>query len=321
MKKLFVTLAIASLSALSAVSATTITENFSTDPLLDGWQVFGDTNLFQWDSTDQNLDVTWNSTNQNSYFYHPLGTVVTRNYDFSIAFDLQLNVAQASGYGFELAVGFLNLSEATNTDFNRSTGENSPDLVEFDYFPDVGYGPTVWPLFVDSNSDFNYNGVSDYAIYAPNIGDWYHIVMTYTASNQTMVTTMTNFEQTSGIAIIDPLDSFFTDFRADTISISSYQDDGLGDSIFAQGVLGNLAITLTPPPIQDFCGNFSNGVWQVQFISQTNWLYTLQRTTDLQTWNCVSNSISIPGNGTNLFLQDTNAPVDKGFYRVRADQP
>ena len=27
-------------------------------------------------------------------------------------------------------------------------------------------------------------------------GDWYHIVMTYTASNQTMVTTMTNFEQT-----------------------------------------------------------------------------------------------------------------------------
>src|ERR1700733_11120499 len=200
-------LAIAGLFVLSvaSVNANTIVERFTTDPSLDGWQVFGDTNLFHWDSTNQNLDVTWDSSQTNSYFYKPLGTIVTRNDDFSIAFDLQLNVAEASGYGFELAVGFLNLTEATNTNFNRSTGENSPNLVEFDYFPDVGYGPTVWPVFVDTNSDFNYNGASDYAIYAPNPGDWYHVVMTYTASNQTMVTTMTNFEQTSGITIIDPL--------------------------------------------------------------------------------------------------------------------
>src|SRR5258708_6701764 len=74
MKKLFITLAIASLSVLSVVRATTIAENFSADPLLDGWQVFGDTNQFQWNSTDQNLDVTWDSTKPNSFFYHPLGT-------------------------------------------------------------------------------------------------------------------------------------------------------------------------------------------------------------------------------------------------------
>ncbi len=74
-----------------------------------------------------------------------------------------------------------------------------------------------------------------------------------------------------------------------------------------------------PPPIQNFTGNFSNGVWRVQFISQTNWLYTLQRTADLQTWTDVS--ISTFGNGTNLFLQDTKATSDKSFYRVRADLP
>ena len=154
----------------------------------------------------------------NSYFYHPLGTILTRDDDFSLAFDLQLNDAEASGYGFELAIGFLNLAEATSTNFNRSSGEggNSPDLVEFTYFPDAGYGPTVWPVFVDTNSDFNWNGASDYAIYAPNLGDWYHIVMTYTASNQTMVTTMTNFEQTSGVTIIDPLDLTNADILSPT---------------------------------------------------------------------------------------------------------
>jgi hypothetical protein len=72
-------------------------------------------------------------------------------------------------------------------------------------------------------------------------------------------------------------------------------------------------------PIQDLSGNFSNDVWQVQFISQTNWLYTLQCSADLQTWTDVS--ISTSGSGTNLFLQDTNAPADKEFYRVSAQKP
>jgi hypothetical protein len=78
-------------------------------------------------------------------------------------------------------------------------------------------------------------------------------------------------------------------------------------------------VTVPPPPIQDLSGNFSNRVWQVQFISQTNWLYTLESTPDFQSWTDVS--ISTSGNGTNLFLQDTNVPSGKTFYRVRADRP
>ncbi len=301
------------------VGATGIAENFSTNPLHNGWQVFGDTNLFQWDSTNHNLAVTWDSSQTNSYFYHPLGTILTRNDDFSLEFDLQLNDAEAGGYGFELAIGFLNLAEATSTNFNRGTGANSPDLVEFTYFPDVGYGPTLWPVLVDTNSLFNWNGDSDYAIYAPILGDWYHIVMTYTASNQTLVTTMTNFEQTSGITIINQLMTNFTDFRMDTISINSYQDDGWGDSIYAQGVMDNFVVTVPPPPIQNLAGAFSNGVWQVQFSSQSDWLYTLERSTDFQSWTAVSPAT--PGNGTNLVLPDTNQPADRAYYRVRAEQP
>jgi hypothetical protein len=83
----------------------------------------------------------------------------------------------------------------------------------------------------------------------------------------------------------------------------------------------NIVITLPPPPVQNLTGAFSNNVWQAQFISQSNWLYTLQRSANLQSWNNVSASTSISGNGTNLFLPDNNPPPDKLFYRVRADRP
>ena len=325
-KLLFVLPALAGWLALPVARATVITEDFTNDPSQAGWQIFGDTSLFQWDPANHNLEVTWDSSQPNSYFYHRLGTILTRDDDFSVAFDLQLNDVEAGGYGFELAAGLLNLAEATSTNFNRSSGEggNSPDLVELTYFPDVGYGPTLWPVFIDTNSDFNYNGASDYAIFAPAPGDWYHIVMTYTASNETMVTTMTNFEQTAGVTIIDPLnltnaDYPFTDFRVDTISINSYRDDGLGDSIYAQGVLDNFVVTLPPPPIQNLTGAFSNGVWQVQFSSRSNWLYTLQRAVDFRSWTNVLPTV--PGNATNLFLQDANPPPDKAFYRVYAQRP
>lgn len=313
----------AGLLIVSSARAVTFTENFKNDPAQNGWQIYGNTNLFQWDSTNDDMNVTWDSSQTNSYFYHSLGTTLTRNDNFTIAFDLELSEAEASGYGFELAIGLLNISEATNADFQRSTGANSPDLVEFDYFPDVGYGATVWPLFVDTNSLFNYNGPSDYAIYAPNLDDWYHIVMSYAASDQTMVTTMTNFEQTSGITIVDPIMPYsatnsvnFTDFRVDTLSISSYRDDGQGDSIYARGAVGNFALTL-PPAVRNLTDTYSNGVARIQFGAYTQWSYTLQRSTNLVSWNSILSATN--GTGDVFTLCDTNAPATEAFYRVQSN--
>src|SRR5208283_6185793 len=101
--------AIASLFVLSmaCVNANTIVERFTTDPALDGWQIFGDTNLFQWDSTNQNLAVTWDSSQTNSYFYHPLGATFTKADSFCVLFDLNLTDVDVTGY-FELAVGLCN---------------------------------------------------------------------------------------------------------------------------------------------------------------------------------------------------------------------
>ena len=76
------------LVAASISGAATIEEDFSGNPQQDGWKIFGDTNLFHWDATNQNLEVTWDSSQTNSYFYYALGTILARDDNFHLSFDL-----------------------------------------------------------------------------------------------------------------------------------------------------------------------------------------------------------------------------------------
>jgi hypothetical protein len=309
-------------------SATVIAEDFVFDPLQNGWRIFGDTNLFRWNATNQNLEVTWDSSQPNSYFYHPLGTILSRQDDFSLAFDLRLNDigpgpdTNKAGT-FPIAIGLLNLDEATQTNFLRGTGNNSPDLAEFAYFWDSGFGATTWPTFVDTNSTFNYNNARDYAIFALAPDDTFHVVMTYTASNQTVVATVTNFEQTSGVRITQLLNTNLADFRLGAISISSYNDAGqdpqYAGSVLAHGTVDNVVVTVPTPPVQNLVVLLTNKLWQVQFVARTNWLYTLERTSDFTSWA----TASAPTTGVNgpLSLADTNSGLPNAFYRVRANRP
>jgi len=130
--------------------AAIITEDFTNDPLAHGWRILGDTNLFIWNATSHNLNVTWDSSRPNSYFYLPLRTILNRDDDFSLALDLQLTdfavgVNSNKPSTFELAFGFLNSTQATTTNFFRGNGFDSPNLVEFDFFPEGQFAPTVWP--------------------------------------------------------------------------------------------------------------------------------------------------------------------------------
>ena len=71
--------------------------------------------------------------------------------------------------------------------------------------------------------------------------------------------------------------------------------------------------------VKNFGGGWQSGQWQAQFISCTNWNYTLERSTNLQTWSTVTNGV--PGNGVSLNISDLAPPTNQAFYRVRADQP
>jgi hypothetical protein len=321
-------LVLAGLSAVSLVRAATFTENFTADPARDGWQIFGDTNLFQWDSTNHDLAVTWDSSQPNSYFYRNLGNILAKDDDFQISFDLEFSTIAAGVNpdkpdAIQVGVGFLNFDDATSTNFIR--GLSPLNVAEFDYFPyfdDPMFGPvnpSVSPVIVSSN--YNYYGAFGYFFTMTN-GVSYHVQTTYTSSNTTLVTIVTPTGQTNVLAtaVTAPPVPDGDDFRVDTFSISSYGDAGdFYDSLFAQGTVANVVVTIPPPPVQNLAIGLSNGVWQTQFSSRTNWLYTLQSTADLSSWQTAS--VTTGGTGATLVLQDTNPPAARAFYRVSAARP
>jgi len=110
----------------------------------------------------------------------------------------------------------------------------------------------------------------------------------------------------------------FLGFRVDHVAIASYSDINGWGSLLGDGLVDNLTVTATPRAAQRVSGSFvTSGVWQAQFFSHSNWLYTLERTTNFQSWIPISETRQ--GNENDMVLQDTNAPATRAFYRVRAD--
>jgi hypothetical protein len=320
--------------------AVTITENFSSDPLGRGWTVFGNTNLFQWDATNQNLRVTWDSSQPNSYFYHSLGTMLDRQDDFSIEFDLNLSdIAGGTEPGttgpMQIGLGFLNFQAAINSSFMRGGWGSAPNVVEFDYYPwgYFEYGGVIYDSPAAALPSLS--PASGYVSAPAHVASYdrelptnqtIHVTMTFTASNQTVAASVaTNgvLVPLPGIVLTDTNDSAFTatdDYHVNIFSISSYSSLGaFGSSVLGHGTVDNLAVTVLPPPVQNVTGGFTNSVWCVEFLSSSNWLYTLERTTDFQSWTNISPTA--PGTAMVLSLQDTNRPESGAFYRVRAERP
>lgn len=310
-----IAIALVSLSVASiAFGETIINEKFSSDPAQNGWQIFGDTNLFAWDSTNKVLDVTWDSTQPNSYYYHPLGATFTQADSFCVVIDLQLNDAVAPGYGSELGIGLLNFSDSTNSNYLRTWG-TLPNVFEFDYFPPDDYGDPASEdaSFVDAEANFYF----PYDNLNLNPGTAYHILLLHPANMATITGEIfTNGQRMTSLPFVysDVPTNDSGAFQIDTLSISSYAGNGYGD-ILAHGSVSKVAFA-SPLPISLIQAPAAG---QVQFASDTNWLYTLEQTADFQSWPAAAPAVF--GNGTNLILQATNLPADKSFYRVRADLP
>jgi hypothetical protein len=301
--------AIAALFVVSTVHATLLREKFETDPARDGWQVFGDTNLFAWDSTNHVLDVTWDSTQSNSYFYLPLGRTYTEADGFCVLFDLQLADASATVYGSELAVGLFQFTSATNANFSR-TGGTLPNVWEFDYFPPDTEGdePSLDATLVDANENFYFQYVNSLL----NTGVTYRVVLVHRPGDPGI----SGEVFTNGQLMSSLYKSYGSagSFQVDTLAIMNYSDNGYGD-ILAHGTVDDLAFA-TPVPVNMIQ---ATGAGQVWFASDTNWLYRLEGSQDYQSWTAATPPT--PGNGTNLWLEATNASPTWSAYRVRADLP
>ena len=306
-------LVIATLFCASVGNAMLVREKFTTDPALDGWQIFGDANLFQWNSANRVLDVTWDSSRTNSYFYHPLGATFTKADSFCVLFDLNLTDVDATNY-FQLAIGLCNFAEASSPGFSRANVA-SPDLFEFDYYPDGpnSWGPSIDATLVDANSKFYF---SFDATQPMANGVTYRVVLIHRAG-ESSISGMVFTNGQVFTKLPKPYSNGPDDFRVDTLAVCNYTttDDSYGDSLLAHGSVGNLAFA-SPLPVGLL---ESTAAGQVQFVSDTNWLYTLEASADFEAWTTAAPPVL--GSGTNLLLQATNPPADALFYRVRADLP
>jgi hypothetical protein len=92
---------------------------------------------------------------------------------------------------------------------------------------------------------------------------------------------------------------------------------GFPCSVTAHGIVKNILVTGPPPPVTYLTGSLTNGIWRVQFGSRTNWNYTLEKSSDLQSWSPLAPALG--GTGGQMILQDTNAPQQSQYYRVSAN--
>lgn len=309
--------------------AVTFSETFASEPAQNGWKIFGNTNQFVWDSTNQNLRVFWDSAKSNSYFHRSLGTILAREDDFALSFDLTFESYAGGVYtnrpgAMQAAIGFLNLTDATQTNFSRGSGANSTvgprNLVEFDFFPAFeGFSSTIAQTVIGTNSqpfgDWGYNHDN---LLEMDPGKTFHIAMNYQANTRTLTTVVTTngiqYGTTQNITM-----AAHVDFRLTSLAISCYNHQNSLDSLLATGRVDNISMTTPPSPIQNLTGQFAGSNWQAQFTSRTNWLYTLERTTNYNSWS--NASATTPGNGTTLILQDLTPPALNAAYRVRAQRP
>ena len=312
------------LTAATPLAAAVLQEDFASDPAARGWRTFGNAALFRWDAAGQQLAVTWDSSQTNSYYYRPLGTVLSKDDSFQMGFTLQLHDMDVGPnpdkpFTFEIAVGLLHIRSATNSSFLRGTGRSSPNLVELDYFPDSGFGATLSPTIVSSSNRFQSSFTFPFEL---TRGDWFDFELHYSATNQTLTTRVRRNGEAAAAVKDVTLGVNFGDFRVDTLAVSSYSDAGAGGSVLAHGQIDQFTLTYPDPPSVALAGGVTGtGVFEARFIGEPGWTYTLERTTDWTTWEPAAASVEGTG-GTQPLIDErgTVSSLTPAFYRLRQDR-
>ena len=291
-------------------------EDFSADFLPSSWVVYGDESLFEWNAEAGVLAVTWDSEKPNSSFYRPLGLVLTEADAFAFTFDIALDevkVGHLDGqpYTFEVAVGLVDIESAKGDGLSRGTGSDSPNLVEWNYFPDTGFGATVSPAIASGKSQFAAGFTFPAAL---AVGEKYSVRMEYNPGERTLKTFMLeNSKAWKGIQSVKLQDDF-SGFAVDAFSISSYTAKGTESSLFATGTVDNLAIAVNRSQPRIVGARLIDGQWRARTFGFATADYLLERSADLHDWQAVGNGVR--SDGFYLRLIDEESLDGGWFYRL-----
>ena len=291
-------------------------EDFSVDPLASSWVVHGDESLFEWNAEAGVLAVTWDSEKPNSSFYRPLGLVVTEADAFAFTFEIALDEVKAGHldgqpYTFEVAVGLVDIESAKADELSRGTGSDSPNLVEWNYFPDTGFGATVSPVITSGKSQFAAGFTFPAALAA---GGKYSVRMEYDPGERTLKTFMLENSKAWKEIQSVKLQDDFSGFAVDAFSISSYTAKGTESSLFATGTVDNLAIAVDRSQPRIVGARLIDGQWRARTFGFAAADYLLERSADLHDWQPVGNGVL--SDGFYFRLIDEEPPDGGGFYRL-----
>ena len=291
-------------------------ENFSANPLANGWAAHGDESLFEWDAEGGALAVTWDSEKPNSNFHRPLGLTLTEADTFAFAFDIALDEVKAGHldgqpYTFEIAVGLMSIESGKADGFSRGTGTDSPNLVEWDYFPDTGFGATISPAIASGKSQF----AAGFTFPAELVvGKKYSVRMEYDPAERTLKTFMLENDKAWKTIKTVALADDFVGFAVDAFSISSYTAKGSKSSLLANGSVDNLAIGVGRSKPRIVNTRLADGQWTARSFGYGTADYLLERSADLRGWQPVRNGVR--EDGFYLRLIDENPSLGDGFYRL-----
>lgn len=302
----------------------TRSSDFSSSP--SEWKVFGDTSLFSWNATEQNVSVTWDSSQSNSYFYLPLPMSLTRGDDFRFQFSLQfssieIGVDPLKPYTFEVSAGLINTTNAFNPALNRGSGINAThgprNLVEFDYFPDSGFGATISPTIATADNQIAYSHNHPFELVS---GVRYQIEMVYSGVTGTLTCNMIADGEPFGPFEALVLPANYTNLSVNAFAISSYNDAGqnppqFSGSILATGTFDDFEITVYHHPI--FKVERANNAPVLTWASEPGWDYQIESSFDLKSWTRIGEAV--PGTG-----EEAQVPLPGGnenaFFRIRAER-
>ena len=291
-------------------------ENFSVNPLDNGWAAHGDESLFEWDAEAGALAVTWDSEKPNSNFHRPLGLTLTEADTFAFAFDIALDEVKAGHldgqpYTFEVAVGLMSIESGKADGFSRGTGTDSPNLVEWNYFPDTGFGATISPAIASGKSQF----AAGFTFPAELVvGKKYSVRMEYDPAERTLKTFMLENDKAWKTIKTVALADDFVGFAVDAFSISSYTAKGSELSLLANGHVDNLAIGVGRSKPRIVNTRLADGQWTARSFGYGTADYLLERSADLRGWQPVRNGVR--EDGFYLRLIDENPSLGDGFYRL-----
>ena len=291
-------------------------EDFLADPLANGWAVHGDESLFKWNAESGALAVTWDSEKPNSYFYRPLGLTLTEGDSFAFTFDIAFNevkVGHLEGqpYTFEVALGLFNIEFAQADGFIRGTGTDSPNLLEWAYFPDTGFGATISPTIASTTSRFAAGFTFPAAM---TVRETYSVRMEFDPDERALKTFMLqNGKAWKEIETVTLRDDF-AGFAVDAFSISSYTAKGSDSSLLATGWIDNLAVAVARSQSKIVSARLADGQRVFRSFGFDAVGSVLERSADLREWHPVGGGVY--EEGFYLRLIDRNPPIGDVFYRL-----